>query len=136
MSPIEAVFTKNAPPPMPFFSQAIKCQGMVYCSGSIGMNPESNKLVEGSIGDRAAQALKNLSAVLDAAGSSIDNVVKVNVFLTNMADFAAMNKVYDSVFHKEPKPCRTCVAVHQLPLGTDVEIELTAHMNRTSVSKI
>jgi len=75
--------------------------------------------------NRKAQALKNLSAVLEAAGSSIDNVVKVNVFLTDMANFAAMNKVYEGVFQKEPKPCRTCVAVHQLPLGTDVEIELT-----------
>jgi len=72
--------------------------------------------------------LKNLSAVLDAAGSSIDNVVKVNVFLTNMENFAAMNAVYDKVFSKEPKPVRTCVAVYQLPLGTDVEIELTAHL--------
>lgn len=85
MSPKEAVLTKNAPPPMPFFSQAIKCQGMVYCSGSIGMDPATNKLVEGGVGDRAAQALKNLTAVLEAAGSSIDNVVKVNVFLTTMA---------------------------------------------------
>lgn len=78
--------------------------------------------------DKQAQALKNLSAVLDAAGSSIDNVVKVNVFLTRMEDFAAMNKVYAEVFSKDPKPCRTCVAVHQLPLGTDVEIECTAHL--------
>jgi len=68
------------------------------------MNPETNKLVEGSVGDRTAQALKNLKAVLEAAGSSIDNVVKVNVFLTNMQDFSSMNKVYDTVFQKEPKP--------------------------------
>jgi reactive intermediate/imine deaminase len=74
------------------------------------------------------QALTNLSEVLKAAGSGIENVVKVNIFLTNMENFAAMNKVYDTFFSKEPKPCRTCVAVHQLPLGTDVEIELTAHL--------
>jgi len=124
----ESVLTDKAPAPMPFFSQAIKCNGMVYCSGSIGMEPKSMKLVEGSVGDRTAQALTNLSEVLKAAGSSIDNVVKVNVFLTNMENFAAMNKVYDGFFSKEPKPVRTCVAVHQLPLGTDVEIELTAHL--------
>ncbi|KAF8852202.1 YjgF-like protein [Acephala macrosclerotiorum] len=123
----EAVKTDKAPLPMPFFSQAIKCGGMVYCSGSIGMDPTTMKIVEGSVADRAEQSLKNLAAVLEAAGSSIDNAVKVNIFLTNMEDYAAMNKVYDKVFHKEPKPCRTCVAVHQLPLGTDVEIELTAH---------
>jgi 2-iminobutanoate/2-iminopropanoate deaminase len=72
--------------------------------------------------------LKNLTAILEAAGTSIDNVVKVNVFLTDMANFAAMNKVYMEVFSKDPKPVRTCVAVHQLPMGTDVEIELTAHL--------
>ncbi|TVY53177.1 RutC family protein [Lachnellula suecica] len=65
----EAVKTTNAPPPMPFFSQAIKCNGMVYCSGSVGMDPRSMKLVEGSVGDRAEQCLKNLAAVLEAAGS-------------------------------------------------------------------
>lgn len=78
--------------------------------------------------EKQEQALTNLSAVLTAAGSSIDNVVKVNVFLTDMKDFAAMNEVYAKVFSKDPKPVRTCVAVHQLPLGTDVEIELTAHL--------
>ncbi|KAL5314567.1 hypothetical protein ACEPPN_017207 [Leptodophora sp. 'Broadleaf-Isolate-01'] len=123
-----AVVTDKAPPPLPFFSQAIKCNGMVYCSGSIGMDPISMKLVEGSIELRTEQALANLTAVLEAAGSSIDNVVKVNVFLTDMKDFAAMNGVYAKVFNKDPKPVRTCVAVHQLPLGTDVEIELTAHL--------
>ncbi|TVY29967.1 RutC family protein [Lachnellula hyalina] len=114
----EAVKTDKAPLPLPFFSQAIKCQGMVYCSGSIGTDPVTMKLVEGGVADRTEQALKNLSAVLEAAGSSIDNAVKVNVFLTNMENFAAMNKVYDGFFSKEPKPVRTCVAVHQLPLGT------------------
>ncbi|KAE8450620.1 hypothetical protein EG329_005964 [Mollisiaceae sp. DMI_Dod_QoI] len=94
----EAVKTDKAPPPMPFFSQAIKCGGMVYCSGSIGMDPTTSKIVEGSVADRAAQSLKNLAAVLEAAGSSIDNAVKVNVFLTNMEDFAAMNKVYEQFF--------------------------------------
>ncbi|PSS08804.1 hypothetical protein M430DRAFT_110291 [Amorphotheca resinae ATCC 22711] len=124
----ESVFTDKAPAPLPFFSQAIKCNGMVYCSGSIGTDPKTGKLVEGSVADRCAQSLANLSAVLEASGSSIDNVVKVNIFLTDIADFATINTVYDKVFHKEPKPCRTCVAVHQLPLGTDVEIECTAHL--------
>jgi 2-iminobutanoate/2-iminopropanoate deaminase len=144
----EAVLTSNAPPPLPFFSQAIKCNGMVYCSGSIGTDPTTLKLVEGGVADRTRQSLKNLSAVLEAAGSGIDNVVKVNVFLTNMVsfvsvlgemkvvingkqdNFAAMNNVYAEVFSKEgvPKPVRTCVAVHQLPLGTDVEIECVAHL--------
>ncbi|EMR85863.1 putative endoribonuclease l-psp protein [Botrytis cinerea BcDW1] len=99
----EAVSTDKAPPPLPFFSQAIKCQGMVYCSGSIGMDVATMKLVEGGVADR--------TAVLEAAGSSIENVVKVNVFLTDMQNFAAMNKVYAEFFHKDPKPVRTCVAL-------------------------
>ncbi|KAG4035085.1 hypothetical protein MFRU_002g04320 [Monilinia fructicola] len=124
----ESVSTAKAPPPLPFFSQAVKCQGMVYCSGSIGMDVATKKLVEGGIADRTRQSLLNLQAILEAAGSSIDNVVKVNVFLTKMDDFAAMNNVYAEFFHKDPKPVRTCVAVHELPLGTDVEIECTAHL--------
>ncbi|EHK96264.1 putative UPF0658 Golgi apparatus membrane protein C23H3.04 [Glarea lozoyensis 74030] len=86
--------------------------------GSIGVDPKTSKLVEGGVADRTAQSLKNLAAVLEAA---------VNVFLTNMEDFAAMNNVYAEVFSKEPKPVRTCVAVAQLPLRTDVEIECIAH---------
>ncbi|TGO35798.1 hypothetical protein BGAL_0023g00470 [Botrytis galanthina] len=130
----EAVSTDKAPPPLPFFSQAIKCQGMVYCSGSIGMDVATMKLVEGGVADRTKQAILNLQAVLEAAGSSLDNVVKVNVFLTDMQNFAAMNKVYAEFFHKDPKPVRTCVAVHQLPLGTDVEIECTAHQGEEFLS--
>lgn len=74
------------------------------------------------------QSLLNLSAILEEAGSSLDNVVKVNIFLTDMSNFAAMNEVYAQFFAKDPKPVRTCVAVHQLPLGTDVEIECVAHL--------
>src|ERR1700710_146739 len=100
----EAIVTDKSPPPLPYFSQAIKCQGMIYCSGSVGMDPKTNKLVEGSVADRTvsisvlnkliilfsdhlilpsqAQCLANLSAILEAGGSSIDNCVKVNIFLT------------------------------------------------------
>ncbi|CAG8978928.1 hypothetical protein HYALB_00011190 [Hymenoscyphus albidus] len=152
----EAVLTDKAPAPLAFFSQAIKCQGMVYCSGSIGVDPATGKIVETGIQGRTEQILKNLAAVLEAAGSSIDNCVKgipshpftssslspllyplatfkrheipthkikVNVFITKMENFAAMNEVYAKVFTKDPKPVRTCVAVFELPLGTDVEID-------------
>ncbi|KAF4503536.1 endoribonuclease L-PSP [Fusarium agapanthi] len=99
---------------------------MVYCSGSIGIDPAIDDLVPGSVTDRARMALQNLKAVLEAAGSSLDRVVKANVFLTDMKDFDAFNIAWDEFFPNEPKPCWTCVAVHQLPLGTDVEIEMTA----------
>ncbi|CAK7244488.1 MAG: hypothetical protein STHCBS139747_006029 [Sporothrix thermara] len=121
MSVKEAVFTTNSPPPLPFYSQAIKCNGMVYCSGQVGGDPKTGKVVEGTIQDRT-----NLSAILEAAGSSIDKVVKVGIFITSMDNFAAVNEVYQEFFSVEPKPCRTCVAVYQLPRGTDVEIECTA----------
>ncbi|KAH6645689.1 Endoribonuclease L-PSP/chorismate mutase-like protein [Truncatella angustata] len=123
----ESVRPDKAPPSMSFFSQAVKCQDMVYCSGSIGVDL-TGKLVEGSVADRTVRDYSlNFSAILDAAGSSVDNVVKVNVFLTNMENFGAMNSAYDKFFNKEPKPVRTCVAVYRLPFNTDVEIECTAH---------
>lgn len=123
----QAVRTQKAPPPLPFFSQAIICQGMVYCSGSIGVSPVTKKLVEGGVGERTAQALNNLAAVLEEANSSLRYVVKCNVFLSDMTNFAAMNRVYDTFF-EDPKPCRTCVAVSELPMKTDVEIECIAHL--------
>ncbi|EWG54325.1 hypothetical protein FVEG_12569 [Fusarium verticillioides 7600] len=114
MPNFEAVYTADACAPLPQFSQAVKYNGMVYCSGSIGIDPATDDLVPGSVTDRARMALKNLKIVLEAAGSSLDR------------DFAAFNIAWDEFFPAEPKPCRTCVAVHQLPLNTDVEIEMTA----------
>ena len=104
MPSIEGVSTKKAPAPLPQFSQAVKYNGMVYCSGSIGLDPSSWKSVEGTVKDRTRQALQNLSAVLDEAGSSLRNVVKMNIFLTTMDDFAAMNEAYDEFFTWDPKP--------------------------------
>ncbi|EEU36581.1 uncharacterized protein NECHADRAFT_51633 [Fusarium vanettenii 77-13-4] len=126
MSYREPVVTSAACAPLPQFSQAVKFNGMVYCSGTIGIDPETDELVSGTVTDRARMALKNLQAVLEAAGSGMDRVVKANIFLANMKDFDAVNIAWDEFFPKDPKPCRTCVAVHQLPLDTDVEIEMTA----------
>ncbi|KAL2039332.1 hypothetical protein N7G274_008000 [Stereocaulon virgatum] len=121
------VKTDKAPPPLPVYSQAIVCNGMVYCSGQLGVDPETRALVDGGISDRTMQCIRNLSAVLEEAGSSLHNVVKVGVFITDMQNFASMNKVYEAMF-KDPKPCRTCVAVKELPMRTDVEIECIAHL--------
>ncbi|KAM0231602.1 hypothetical protein ACHAPO_008450 [Fusarium lateritium] len=126
MSYREPVFTTAACEPLPQFSQAVKYNGMVYCSGSIGIDPKTNDLVPGTATDRARMALQNLKAVLEAAGSSMDRVVKANIFLADMKDFDAVNVAYDEFFPQDPKLCRTCVAVHQLPLDTDVEIEMIA----------
>ncbi|KAH7039797.1 L-psp endoribonuclease family protein [Microdochium trichocladiopsis] len=125
----EAVKTTNAPTPPPGLSQAVKYNGMVYCSGNIGSDLDGT-LVSGGVKEEARRALQHLSAVLEASGSSLTNLVKVNVFLTTMDDFAAMHEVYNEVLaHVEPKPVRTCVAVYQLPKGAKVEIECSAALN-------
>ncbi|KAH8156008.1 hypothetical protein CIB48_g12241, partial [Xylaria polymorpha] len=106
MSPTkEAVSTQNSPAPLPQFSQAVKYNGMVYCSGSIGIDVATKELVKGGVQPETRVAIKNLSAVLEAAGSNLDSIVKVNVFLTTMDDFAPMNQVYDEFFGSiNPKP--------------------------------
>ncbi|KKZ61116.1 TdcF protein [[Emmonsia] crescens] len=128
MASKKVILTDKAPKPRPVLSQAIVHNDMIYCSGSLGMDPVTEKMVEGTVEARTEQSLRNLAAVLEAGGSSLDNVVKVNVFLASMDDFAAMNKVYARFFSGPAKPCRTCVAVKQLPRDTDVEIECTAFL--------
>ncbi|KAI9817105.1 MAG: hypothetical protein M1827_001217 [Pycnora praestabilis] len=99
-----AISTDKAPLPLPYFSQGIVCNGMVHCSGQIGNKGRTDNVLEGGVGDRTAQALRNLSAILEEAGSSLKNVVSVRIFLITMENFAAMNKVYDTFF-EDPKPC-------------------------------
>ncbi|KAJ9499431.1 hypothetical protein H2202_005014 [Exophiala xenobiotica] len=119
----------------PLFSQAIIHNGTVYCSGSVGINPSTNKIVEGSVADRTKQVFENIKNVLEEAGSSLQNIVKMNIYLVDMADYAAMNKVFlDTI--PDPKPARTCVCVKELPGKTDVEIECIAHLNEASGSKL
>ncbi|KAF1961227.1 L-PSP endoribonuclease family protein [Byssothecium circinans] len=120
-----AILSPSAPQPPPFLSQAIQQGNLVFCSGQIATNPATGTLVQGTVQDRTSQILKNLSAVLKAAGSSLDLVNKFNIFLVNPEDFAAVNETYVT-FLKDPKPARTCVFVKALPMGTDVEIECIA----------
>ncbi|KAK6515294.1 hypothetical protein TWF506_007639 [Arthrobotrys conoides] len=122
-----AIRTDKAPPPFPVYNQAILHDKTVYVSGQLGMDPESKQMLEGPISVRAEQALKNLGAVLEAAGSNMNQVLKVVVFLVDMKDFQEVNSVYEKYFG-DVKPARSCIAVHQLPLGTDVEIECIAHV--------
>ncbi|CZT24885.1 probable L-PSP endoribonuclease family protein Brt1 [Ramularia collo-cygni] len=136
MAPKQVILTDKAPKPLPgVYSQAIVANGTVYCSGAIGMDPATGKIVEGDIQARTHQCIKNLTAVLTAADTTIENVVKVNVFIADMKDFEAMNEVYVQ-YWGEHKPCRTCVAAKQLPKGTDVEIECIAVLPESSRSKL
>ncbi|KAI0135553.1 endoribonuclease L-PSP [Daldinia grandis] len=123
MSDITPVFSKDAAPPAGPYSHAIKTPTAIYCSGQIPCDANGN-LVEGTIGEKTAVCISNLKAVLTAAGSSIERVVKVNIFLADMSLFADMNKEYEKWFTH--KPARSCVAVKQLPKAVDVEIECIA----------
>ncbi|SPN96875.1 probable BRT1 protein, down-regulated by mating factor B [Cephalotrichum gorgonifer] len=117
------IFAQDAPPAAGPYSHAVKTAGVIYCSGQIHMNSEG-KLVDGSIADKTALCVRHIKAVLAAAGSSIDKVVKTTVFLSDMAHFAEMNGEYEK--HFSHKPARSCVAVKTLPKNADVEIEVIA----------
>jgi 2-iminobutanoate/2-iminopropanoate deaminase len=107
------------------YNLAIEADGTLYLSGQIHIDPEKGGLVEGSIGDQTRQCLENLKAVLNAAGYDFGHLVKTTVFLTDMADFPAMNEVY-ATYMVEPFPARSTIQVAALPLGARVEIEAIA----------
>ena len=119
------VFTADAPAAIGPYSQAVKAGDTLYLSGQIGMNPATGELVSADVKEQTAQALKNMKAVLAAAGATTDNVVKTTVFLTDMADFQAVNAVYAETFASDA-PARSCVAVAALPKGARVEVEAIA----------
>jgi len=119
------VQTENAPAAIGPYSQAIKANGFVFVSGQIPINPATGEFVGGGIREQTEQVLKNVSAVLEASGSSLDQVVKTTVFLADMQDFAAMNEVYGAFFRENP-PARATVAAAGLPRNASVEIEAVA----------
>ena len=121
----EIISTEKAPGAIGPYSQAIKTGGMVFCSGQIPINPETGEFVSNDISEQTEQVLKNLSAVLEAAGASLESVVKTTVFLADMSDFAAMNEVYGRFF-SENKPARATVQAARLPRDAKVEIECIA----------
>jgi len=117
--------TPKAPKAIGPYAQAIQASGLVFCSGQIPLVPETGELLAGGIEDQTRQVLKNLTAVLEAAGTSTDRVVKCTVFLQDMNDFPAMNKVYGEFF-ASPCPARAAVQVARLPREAKVEIEAIA----------
>jgi len=121
----ETITTQNAPGAIGPYSQAIKAGGMVYCSGQIPIDPQTGEFVSDVVAEQTEQVLKNLSEVLKAAGTSLDNVVKTTVFLADMNDFAEMNEVY-SRFFTDNKPARATVQAARLPRDARVEIECIA----------
>jgi 2-iminobutanoate/2-iminopropanoate deaminase len=121
----EIISTEKAPGAIGPYSQAIKAGGMVYCSGQIPIDPITGEFVSNEIAEQTEQVLKNLSAVLEAAGTSLGNVVKTTVFLADMSDFAVMNEVYGRYF-SENKPARATVQAARLPRDAKDEIECIA----------
>jgi len=121
----KTVATKDAPQAIGPYSQAIVAGGFVFAAGQLAIDPATGKLVEGDIKVQTERVLKNLSAVLAAAGSGMDRVVKTTVFLKSISDFAAMNEVYGQFFKNEP-PSRSTVQVAALPRDALIEIELVA----------
>ncbi len=117
--------TENAPRPIGPYSQAIKAAGMVFCAGQVGIDPHSGRLAEGGIEPETRQVLANLHAILAAAGTGPEHVVKTTIFLTDLGDFQRVNALYGAVFSKEP-PARSTVQVARLPAGARVEIEAIA----------
>ena len=121
----EIVKTDKAPAAIGPYSQAVKYENMVFTSGTLGVNPENGVFVEGGIQAQTKQCLENLKAVLEASGSSLENVLKATVFIKDMNDFPKVNEIYGQYFMKE-QPSRSCVEVARLPKDALIEIEAIA----------
>ncbi|HSB75961.1 MAG TPA: RidA family protein [Terriglobales bacterium] len=121
----EVIATKEAPQAIGPYSQAIKANGFVFVSGQIALDPASGQLVAGDVAAQTERVLKNLEAILKAAGSGLERVVRTTVFLKNMGDFGAMNEVYGRYWKSAP-PARSTVEVARLPRDVAVEIDVIA----------
>ena len=121
--------TDRAPAAIGPYSQAIVAQGFVFCSGQVGLDPATGELVKGGLEPETRQALANLTAVLGAAGASFDDVVRTTIYLVDMGDFAAVNRIYADHAGRVP-PARATVAVAALPKGAVVEIDAIATLPR------
>jgi 2-iminobutanoate/2-iminopropanoate deaminase len=121
----EAIATEQAPQAIGPYSQAIRAQGLIFTSGQIAIDPATSQIVAGDVSAQTDRVLKNLAAILQASGSTLDKVLRCTVFLKNMGDFAAMNEVYGRYFKQSP-PARSTVEVARLPKDVLVEIDVIA----------
>jgi 2-iminobutanoate/2-iminopropanoate deaminase len=119
----EIISTEKGPKAIGPYSQAVKANGFIFTAGQVAFDPATGQLVEGDVARQTARALDNLKAIVEAAGSSLDNAVKTTVFLKDINDFAAMNEVYGRYFSKNP-PARSTVEAARLPRDVRVEIDL------------
>jgi 2-iminobutanoate/2-iminopropanoate deaminase len=121
----ELISTDKAPRAVGPYSQAVRAGGFVFVSGQIPLDPGTGELLKGPVSEQAGMVLKALGSILDAAGSSLEKVVKVNIYLTSMDDFAEVNRVYGKFFGGDC-PARCAVEVSALPKGASIELEATA----------
>ena len=126
-SAVEAIETKSAPKPVGPYNQAILVENWLYCSGQIALDPETGEMIgNGNIEEETRQVLKNLIAVIEAAGGKNSNVIRTTIFLTDLNDFAKVNLIYAETFDNMVSPARACVEVSNLPKGGKVEIDCIA----------
>jgi 2-iminobutanoate/2-iminopropanoate deaminase len=121
----EVIATEQAPQAIGPYSQAIRTQGLIFTSGQIAIDPATAQIIAGDVSAQTDRVLKNLAAILQASGSSLEKVLRCTVFLKNMGDFAAMNEVYGRYFKQEP-PARSTVEVARLPKDVLIEIDVIA----------
>ena len=131
----EIIKTERAPNAIGPYSQAVRAGGFIFCSGQIPFDPQTGEFVPGGIQEQTEQVLRNLSAVLKAAGTSLEQVVKTTVFLADMGDFAAMNEVYGRYFEFE-SPARSTVEAARLPRDARVEIDAIALVGQREAGKL
>ncbi len=122
------ISTPEAPKAIGPYSQAVKSQGFLFASGQIPIDPKTGSVIAGDIKERTHQIMKNITAIAKEAGVDLESVVKTTIFLTDLADFAAVNEVYGSYFKQAP-PARSTVQVAGLPLGSNIEIEAVFTLN-------
>lgn len=122
-----AIRSLQAPQPIGPYSQAIQAPPLIFCSGQIAINPDNGNLREGGIVEQTKQTIENLQAILQAAGSSLEEVIKTDIYLKNMSDFSSFNEVYATYFANQPQPTRTTVVAADLPKKALVEIACVAY---------
>lgn len=124
----EIIKTQKAPLAIGPYSQAVKAGNLLFISGQVSINPKTNEFVDSDIETQTEQVLKNIKAILEAGGSSLEDVVKVTIYLRNIEDFTLVNKIYSKYF-EDSLPARACIEVSNLPKNAKVEIEATGMIN-------
>tara|TARA_B100000579_G_scaffold293343_1_gene243704 strand:- start:4096 stop:4494 length:399 start_codon:yes stop_codon:yes gene_type:complete len=126
-SAVKPIETKEAPKPVGPYNQAVLVENWLYCSGQIALDPATGEMIgKGNIEEETRQVLKNLIAVVEAAGGKNSNVIRTTIYLTNLNDFGKVNQIYAETFHNNPSPARACVEVSNLPKGGNIEIDCIA----------